>query len=152
MTARRAMTIGMVLSLAVAPGCVPSHVVGPLRHERDERERLLTRSRATGVSVELLNTVVPPLTPEEEQAMQKQTDACRMAYMWKNGLTWTGGGLVGIAAASTIAGAVATGNSDTTGKVIFGVSAGALAALGTIFQVVAGIIQVDFADRGCIIR
>jgi len=93
MTVKSAM-IGLALALAAVPGCVPWHVVGPLRHERDERERLLVRSRASGVSVELLNTVVPPLTPEEDQAMQKQTDSCRTAYLWKNGLTWTGGGLV----------------------------------------------------------
>jgi hypothetical protein len=102
--------------------------------------------------MEVLNAVVPPLTPAEEQQVEDQTDSCRASYLWKNGLTWTGGALVGIAAASTIAAALATGNSDTTGKIAFGISAGTLAALGTIFQVIAGVIQVDFADRGCVVR
>lgn len=144
--------IAMVLVLAGAPGCVPSHVMGPLRNERDERERLVVRARASGVSAEVLNAVVPPLTPEEEQRMQAQTDSCRTSYLWKNGLTWTGGALVGIAAGSTVVGAVATGNSDTTGKIVFGVSAGTLAALGTILQVIGGIIQVNFSDRGCVVK
>jgi hypothetical protein len=151
MTSRIAM-LPLVVALATAPGCVPSHVVGPLRHERDEREELVRRARSSGVSMEVLNAVVPPLTPEEEQRSEEETDSCRASYLWKNGLTWTGGALVGLAAASTIGGAFATGSSDTTGKIAFGVSAGTLAALGTIFQVVAGIIQVNFADRGCVVR
>jgi hypothetical protein len=151
MTSRTAM-IPWVVALATVPGCVPSHVVGPLRHERDEREELVKRARSSGASMEVLNAVVPPLTPEEEQQVEEETDSCRASYLWKNGLTWTGGALVGIAAASTIAGALATGTSDTTGKIAFGISAGTLAALGTIFQVIAGVIQVDFADRGCVVR
>ncbi|MDP9001665.1 MAG: hypothetical protein M3O46_16320 [Myxococcota bacterium] len=143
---------GMLMALAVAPGCVPSHVIGPLRHEREERERLVVRSRASGVSLDLLNTVVPPLTPEEEGVMDEQTDSCRTSYLWKNGLTWTGGGFVAVAAGSTIVGAVATGNSDTSSKIVFGVSAGTLAALGSILQVIAGIIQVNFSDRGCVVK
>ena len=102
--------------------------------------------------MEVLKAVVPPLTPDEEEQVEEETYSCRASYLWKNGLTWTGGALVGIAAASTIAGAFATGKSDTTGMIAFGISAGTLAALGTIFQVVAGIIQVDFADRGCVVR
>jgi hypothetical protein len=144
--------IPWVVVLATVPGCVPSHVVGPLRHERDEREELVKRARSSGVSMEVLNAVVPPLTLEEERQIEEETESCRASYLWKNGLTWTGGVLVGIAAASTIAGALATGNSDTTGKIAFGISAGTLAALGTIFQVIAGVIQVDFADRGCVVR
>jgi hypothetical protein len=144
--------VGIALALAAAPACVPSHVIGPLRHERDERDRLLERSRASGVSLDVLNTVVPPLTPQEEERMQDETGSCRTSYLWKNGLMWTGGGLVAIAAGSTIAGAVATGNNDTNSKIIFGVSAGSMAALGTIFQVIAGIIQVNFSDRGCVVK
>jgi hypothetical protein len=148
----RATTIATVLVLAFAPGCVPSHVIGPLRHEREERERLVVRAQASGVSLEVLNSVVPPLTPSEDQTMNEQTDSCRASYMWKNGLMWTGGGLVALAAGSTVVGAIATGNSDSTSKIIFGVSAGTLAALGTLFQVVAGVIQVNFSDRGCVVK
>jgi hypothetical protein len=123
-----------------------------LRYERDQRERLVVRAQASGVSLEVLNAVVPPLTPAEEQAMQEQTDSCRASYLWKNGLTWTGGALVGVAAGSTIVGAVATGNADTNGKIAFGISAGTLAAVGVIFQVIGGIIQVNFSDRGCVVK
>ena len=61
------------LALAAASGCVPSSVIGPLQHERDEREKLLTRSRQSGVSEALLNTVVPPLTQEEVQSSRGKT-------------------------------------------------------------------------------
>jgi hypothetical protein len=123
-----------------------------LEYEREQREHLLERSRASGLSVELLNTVVPPLTPEEKQAIQGQNDSCRSSYMWKSALSWTGGSLIAVSAGMTISGALATGNSDTTGKIVFGVSAGSLAALGSIFEVTAGIIQQYFSDRGCIVK
>ena len=84
--------------------------------------------------------------------MQEQTDSCRAFYLWKNGLTSTGGFLVAVAAGSTIVGAVATGNSDTNSKIAFGVSAGTLAAVGIIFQVIGGIVQVNFSDRGCVVK
>jgi hypothetical protein len=148
----KATTIAMVLVVAFAPGCVPSHVIGPLRRDQEERDRLVVRARESGVSFEILNSVVPPLAPQEGQMMQEQTDSCRTSYMWKNGLMWTGGALVAVAAGSTIVGAIATGNSDSTSKIVFGVSAGTLAALGTLFQVVAGIIQVNFSDRGCVVK
>jgi hypothetical protein len=142
----------LLLVLAAAPGCVPSNVIGPLQHERDERDKLLTRSRKSGVSEELINTIVPPLTPEEVQAMKGQDDSCRSSYLWKNGLTWTGSVLVAVAAGVTIGGAYATGNNDTNGKILFGVSAGSLAALGSAFVAVGGIIQGGFTDRGCWVR
>jgi hypothetical protein len=145
-------TIGIALAVAFASGCAPSHVIGPLRHDLDERERMVMRARAAGVSSELLNAVVPPPTSAEVQEMQHQTESCRATYMWKNALMWTGASLVAVAAGSTIVGALATGNSDTTGKIVFGISAGTLAASGTIFQIVAGILQVDFSDRGCVVR
>ena len=147
-----AARISVGLVFVAAAGCAPSHVIGPLRHELDERERLVMRARASGVSPELLNAVVPPLTPMEEHAMQEETDSCRASYLWKNALMWTGAGLVAVAAGSTIVGALATGNGDTTGKIVFGISAGTLAASGTILQVIAGIIQVGFSDRGCFVK
>lgn len=140
-----------LLLLAAASGCVPSSVIGPLQHERDEREKLLTRSRQSGVSEQLLNTVVPPLTTEEVQSMKGQDSSCRTSYLWKNGLTWTGSILVAVAAGVTVGGAAA-GLSDKTGQIAFGVSAGSLAALGSAFVAVGGIIQGGFTDRGCWVR
>jgi hypothetical protein len=131
---------------------VPSHVIGPLQHERDERDKLISRSRASGVSQQLINAVVPPLTPEEVQSIKAQDDSCRASYLWKNGLTWTGSIIVAAAAGITIGGAYATGNDDTNGKILFGVSAGTLAALGSAFVAVGGIIQGSFTDRGCWVR
>jgi hypothetical protein len=110
------------------------------------------RARESAVSLEVVDAVAPPLTLEEERAMENQSASCRASYLWKNALNWTGAGLVAVAAGSTIVGAVATGNSDTTSKLVFGISAGSLAATGTILQVIAGIIQVDFSDRGCIVK
>ena len=140
------------LVLAAASGCVPSSVIGPLQHERDEREKLLTRSRQSGVSEQLLNTVVPPLTTEEVQSMKGQDSSCRTSYLWKNGLTWTGSILVAVAAGVTVGGAYGIGNNDTNSKILFGVSAGSLAALGSAFVAVGGIIQAGFTDRGCWVR
>jgi len=144
--------LGLLLLLGLASGCVPSHVIGPLQHERDERDKLISRSRASGVSQQLINAVVPPLTPEEVQSIKAQDDSCRASYLWKNGLTWTGSIIVAAAAGITIGGAYATGNDDTNGKILFGVSAGTLAALGSAFVAVGGIIQGSFTDRGCWVR
>jgi hypothetical protein len=142
----------IALALVSVMGCIPAEVVGSLRHEEDERERLLVRARGSGLSVEVLNAIVPPLTPSEEKGMQAQDSSCRASYLWKNGLSWTGGGLIAVAAGSTIIGGVATGYNATFAKVFFGISGGTLAALGGIMQVVAGIIQTGFADRGCVVR
>jgi hypothetical protein len=84
--------------------------------------------------------------------MQKENESCRASYIWKNAFTWTGGVLVAIAAGVTIGGAYATGNNDTTGKIIFGVSAGTLAALGGVLGIVGGIIHSNFTDRGCVLK
>lgn len=138
--------------LAAASGCVPSSVIGPLQHERDEREKLLTRARQSGVSDELLNTVVPPLTTEEVQSLKGQDSSCRASYLWKNGLTWSGSILVAVAAGLTVGGAYATSLDDKNGQITFGVSAGSLAALGAAFVAVGGIIQTGFTDRGCWVR
>jgi hypothetical protein len=150
MALRTAMAF--LLLVAAASGCVPSSVIGPLQHERDEREKLLARSRKSGVSEDVLNTVVPPLTPEELQSAQAESDSCRASYLWKNGLTWTGTVFVAAAAGITIGAAYATGNNDTTPKLVYGVSAGSLAALGSILVAVGGIIQQGFTDRGCWVR
>jgi hypothetical protein len=150
MTIRAVM--GTLLLSAAVSGCVPSSVFGPLQHEQDERERLLTRSKKAGVSEDVLNSIDPPLTPEEAQAVQPQNKSCRASYLWKNGLTWTGGIMVGVAAGFTIGGAYATSLDDTNGKVLFGVSAGSLAALGSVLVAVGGIVQQGFTDRGCWVR
>jgi hypothetical protein len=142
----------MALTAVLVAACVPSNVVGPLRRAEDERGRLLVRARASGVSLDVLNAVVPPLSPKEEQAMSEQDYSCRVSYLWKNGLTWTGGSLVGVAAGSTILGGIATRNSNPSAQIAFGVSGGSLAALGGILQVIAGIVQIGFSDRGCFVR
>jgi hypothetical protein len=142
----------LLLVLAAASGCVPSSVIGPLQHEQDEREKLLARSRKSGVSEELLNTVVPPLTPDEVAQIRKENDSCRSSYMRKNGLTWAGSIFVAVAAGVTVASAYATGNNDSTGRLVFGVSAGSLAALGSGLVAIGGIIQQGFTDRACRVR
>ena len=60
-----------------------------------------------------------------------------------------GSALVGVAAGVTIGAAYATSNNDTNGKVLFGVGAGTMAALGSVFVAVGGIMQQCFTDRGC---
>jgi hypothetical protein len=146
-------TIGLLFAVATAPGCTPSSVMGPLQRQADERELILNRSRGSSLSVEVLNVVAPPLTAEEVNNIQRENESCRRAYMWKNALSWTGGVFVAVAAGVTIGGAYATGNNDTTGKLVFGVSAASLAALGGVLGVVGGIIhQSYFTDRGCVVK
>jgi hypothetical protein len=151
----------LLLLLGAAPACVPSSVIGPLQHERDERDKLLSRwaeradrapSRAPAVPEELLNAVFPPLTPDEAQSIKKEKDSCRSSYLWKNGLTWTGSIFIAGAAGITVGGAYATGNNDTTGKILFGLSAGSLATLGSGLVALGGIVQQGFTDRGCWVR
>src|SRR5580658_424762 len=84
------------LALVSVMGCIPAEVVGSLRHEEDERERLLIRARGSGVSVDVLNAIVPPLSRDEKRAMQAQDNSCRASYLWKNGLSWTGGSLIAV--------------------------------------------------------
>ena len=139
----------VLLVLSSATACVPSSIVGPLAHQQEERDHLLMRARTAGTSFDLLDQVVPPLTPEEERLAREQDASCRASYTWKNGLTWTGSGLVAVAAGITIGGAYATGNNDSTGKLIFGVSAGTMAALGSGLVAIGAIIQQAFTDRGC---
>jgi hypothetical protein len=144
--------LGLPFVLAAASACVPSSVVGPLQHERDEREKLLTRARAAGVSEQVINSVVPPLTPEEERSIVAENGSCRSTYLWKNGLTWTGGAFVTAGAGLTIGAAYATNNNDINPKLAYGVSAASLAALGSILVAVGGILQQGFSDRGCWVR
>jgi hypothetical protein len=144
--------VGLLLALASPAGCVPSTIVGPLAHQQEERDHLLDRARKAGMSTDLLEKVVPPLTPEEGRLADEQTDSCRSSYVRKNGLTWTGSVLVAAAAGLTIGGAYATGNNDMTGKLIFGVSAGSFAALGSGLVAIGGIIQQHFTDRGCVTK
>ena len=144
--------MGLLLVVAGASGCVPSRVIGPLQHEQDERSKLLTRARKAGASEEILNAVAPPLTTEEVQSFQVESDSCRSSYLWKNGLTWTGGGFVFAASALTIGSAYAASITNKTDQILFGVSAGSLAALGSIFVIAGGIVQQGFTDRGCWVR
>jgi len=144
----RGMFAVMVV-LASAPGCCPSTIIGPLSHQRQERDQLHERAIAAGKPVEILDGVFLPLTPEEEQRAGDQDGSCRSSYMWKNGLTWTGSVLVGLAAGLTIGAAY---SSSDTSKVVFGVSAGTMAALGSALVAVGGILQQRFTDRGCTSR
>jgi hypothetical protein len=151
MALRAATTLWLVLG--TASGCMPSSVMGPLQHERDERDRLLARASKAGISDEALDKLVPPLTPEEELSTHAQNHACRAHYMWKNGLTWTGSVFVAVAAGFTIGAAYSTQSSnDTNATIAYGVSAGSLAALGSIFVAVGGIVQQAFTDRGCWVK
>jgi hypothetical protein len=138
--------------LASAIGCMPSTIIGPLSHQEEEREHILLRAQRAGMSTELFEKVLPPLTPEETSLADEQDHSCRSSYVRKNGFTWTGSGLVALAAGLTIGGAYATNNNDMTGKVVFGVSAGTMAALGSGFVAIGGIIQERFTDRGCVTK
>jgi hypothetical protein len=145
-------TLGLLLVLASAVGCAPSLIVGPLTHQQEERDHLLNRARQAGMSTDLLDRVLPPLTPEEKRLADEQDHSCRSSYLRKDGFTWTGSGLVAAAAGLTIGGAYATGTNDSTGKLIFGVSAGTMAALGSGLVAIGGIIQQRFTDRGCMTK
>jgi hypothetical protein len=131
---------------------MPSTIIGPLAHQQEERDHILNRARQAGMSMDLIERVLPPLTPDEKGLADEQNHSCRSSYVRKNGLTWTGSGLVAAAAGLTIGGAYATGNNDMTGKLIFGVSAGTLAALGSGLVAIGGIIQQHFTDRGCVTK
>ena len=144
--------MGLRVVLAAASGCVPSSVIGPLQHEGDERAKLVIRARNSGASQETLNAVVPPLSPEEAQSIEKENDSCRASYLWKNALTWTGSLFVATAAGVTVGGAYATGNNDANAKIAFGVGAGSLAAVGSGLVAIGGIIQQGFTDRGCWVK
>ena len=126
--------------------------MGPLQREADEREKVATRARKSNVSEDMITAVAPPLTDAEMETRKEENSSCRSSYMWKNGMTWTGSVLVAVAAGITIGGAYATGNDDSSGKLIFGVSAGSLAALGTGLVAVGGIVQTGFTDRGCWVK
>jgi hypothetical protein len=143
---------GGLLVVAVVPGCTPSLVIGPLQHEEDVREKLLVRARAAGASDEVLRAVAPPLTEEELKSFQAEGDSCRASYLWKNTLTWTGGAFVGAGAALTIGDAYAASITDKTDQILFGVSAGSLAALGSILMIGGEIVQQHFTDRGCWVK
>ncbi len=135
-----------------AAGCSPSNIMGPLAHEEDEREHLMMRAEATGSTsdLQLIDRVVPQLTPSEHALADEQTSSCRSSYMWKNALTWTGSLLIAGAAGFTIGGAYVTGNDDNTGKIAAGVSAASLATLGGGLVAIGGIIANGFTDRGCV--
>ncbi len=96
-----------------------------------------------------IEKVVPPLTPAERSLAEEQDQSCRSSYIWKNGLTYTGGVLVAAAAGITIGGAYLTGNTDTT-KQIFGVTGASIALFGTLLVAVGAMVQNHFTDRGCV--
>jgi hypothetical protein len=144
--------IGWLLVVAAGPGCIPSSVIGPLQHEQDEREKLLIRAKAAGASDEVLRAVAPPLTAEETRSFQAEGESCRASYLWKNALTWTGGAFVGAAAGLTIGDAYAANITNKTDQILFGVSAGSLAALGSILVIAGEIVQQHFTDRGCWVK
>ncbi|HXN31099.1 MAG TPA: hypothetical protein VN894_04525 [Polyangiaceae bacterium] len=148
----RTATIGLLLVLATTPGCAPCSVFGPLQHQRDERDLLLLRSRGSALPIEVVNVIAPPLTPAELQAVDRENHSCRVSYIWKNALTWTGGVLVAVAAGVTVGGAYGTAINDSSLKIAFGVSAGTLAALGGVFGVLGGIVHQSFTERGCVVK
>ena len=109
---------------------------------------MLARARSAGVSNDLINTVAPPLTVEEEKTMYKETGSCRTSYMWKNGLSWTGSILVAGAGGVALAGASTTADR----QVLLGASIASLATLGTVLVAVGGLVQTGFTDRGCWVK
>ena len=141
-----------LLFVAAVSGCATSRVIGPLQREDEERTLVLIRARRAGASQEILTAVHPPLTTEELQAMQSQTDSCRSSYVWKGILTWTGGAFVATAAALTIGGAYASSITIKTDQILFGVSSGTLAALGGVLGIGGVIVDQGFMDRGCWVR
>jgi hypothetical protein len=150
--ARRRVRGGVGIGvLVITGGCTPSMVIGPLSHEQEERDHLLVRAKTAGISTDLLEKVVPPLTPDERLLEAEQNHSCRSSYVWKNGLTYTGSGMVAAAAGITIGGAYATGNTDTT-KAIFGVTGGTMALAGALLVAIGAIIQNNYTDRGCVTR
>ncbi|MDB4983360.1 MAG: hypothetical protein JWM82_4112 [Myxococcales bacterium] len=149
--ATRALRIGSLLMLA-GTACAPSTIIGPLSHQQEERDRLVLRAITFGMSTDLLEQVMPPLTSEERILADEQDHSCRSSYKWKDGLTWTGSAMVAAAAGLTIGGAYATSNNDMTGKLAFGVSAGTMATLGGGLVALGGIIQERFSDRGCVTK
>jgi hypothetical protein len=149
---RSARSLGLLLLLASAVGCTPSNIIGPMSHQQEERDHLLNRARQAGMSTDLLEKVAPPLTPDEQRLAEEQDHSCRSSYVRKNAFTWTGSGLVAAAAGLTIGGAYATSSNDMTGKLIFGVSAGTMATLGSGLVAIGAIIQERFTDRGCVTR
>jgi hypothetical protein len=126
--------------------------MGPLQREQDDRDRLIVRASRAGISDDIVGTLAPPLTPDEERATKAQNGSCRSYYLWKNGLTWTGSTLVAVAAGFTIGAAYATHNNDSNATVAYGVSAGSLAALGSLLVAVGGVVQQGFTDRGCWVK
>ena len=140
---------GIVAVLVLTCACVPSSIIGPLSYQREQRDQLRKRAMAAGTTPDVLDKVFLPLTPEEEQLARDEDASCRSSYMWKSGLTWGGSVLIGAAAGITIGAAYATSNNDTSGKLIFGVSAGTMAALGSVLVAIGGITQQRFTDRGC---
>ncbi|HEY6461174.1 MAG TPA: hypothetical protein VIY73_13510 [Polyangiaceae bacterium] len=139
----------MAVTVTLASGCSPSNVRGPLAHQEEERDQFIERARRAGLSTEEIDKVMPPLTPEEKRLEREQDSSCRGSYMWKNALVWAGGALVATAAGFVVGGAIATGSSDSSTKVAFGISAGTIASLGGGLGAVAAIIQGRYSDRGC---
>ena len=149
---QRACTLGFLLLLGVAvAGCTPSMVIGPLSHQQEEREDLLTRARVAGQATDVIEKVTPPLTPDEQHRAKVQDESCRASYMWKDSLTYVGGGLVAVAAGLTVGGAYANGSADTT-KQIFGVTGASTALFGTMLVAIGGMIQNHYVNRGCVTR
>jgi hypothetical protein len=141
-----------LLATTTSSGCSPCSVFGPLQIQRDERELVLARFRGSRFPVELANVIAPPLTAAELGAVDRQNGSCRTLYMWKNALTWTGTILVVIAAGVTIGGAYATAIDDFASKIAFGVSAGSLATLGGVLEVLGDVVHQSFTERGCIVK
>jgi hypothetical protein len=144
---RCARELVLLLAFGSAVGCSPSTIIGPLRHQQEERGYLLRRAREAGVTTNLLEKVFPPLTNDEAILADEQDGSCQSSYIRKNASLWTGSGLVAASAGLTIGGAYSTDS-----KLAFGVSAGTMAAVGSGLVAIGGIIQQRFSDRGCVTR
>ena len=71
------MSLFGLLVLAGTAGCTPSSIVGPLSHVDEERDVLLARARARGMSEETIDQVMPPQTTEEAALARTQDSSCR---------------------------------------------------------------------------
>lgn len=151
--AAAAASLAFALAAATSTGCTPCSVFGPLQHQKDEREQLLSRAREATLPVEVVNVIAPPLTRAEREAVDRENASCRASYLWKNALSWSGAVLVVAASGVVIAGGAYSEEFDhLAGTLAFGLSAGGLATLGGLLGLAGGMIHQSFTERGCVLK